>query len=1099
MTLTHKLLRTLSLVFVGFLAISVVAQAEGVPHLPQDYALSATDWWSNHPYNPGTQANNYIPVGSIAHAGPQVNVCDYQSGSDTAGIKEALAQLPVSGGVLFFPNECSPYVLTNSLEWNQNLYAADFDWVEGGVNVDIAGRNNLHFVSDAPGTIIKGSFHIHSTAHAGRTCRHDPVRNFYFKNLTFQDPGRNHLAIIFEDTEDILFDNVTFDNASVLSVIKGNNIFFRDSYFINAPIHFDGSQFVGVVNSTVNLDFANHDAIYDNPYFVDFHQNNDAICDGDQNGILDIYEERLPKYFALEGNAFFQTSGQGPVVLGAVAKAVFQNNFVQGSLEGGLSDFAKIHADNRPNPVTGDYFSYLDYYFVNNVIAEADTLLNLDVFDPIERGDVTIAYTTAANVLELFKHEGDASEPIVLCGNILDGQAIDGECSGISLPMTATTPATLPTAATPAAIPTDDPAFASAPGLENLIRDFSVNSSQSYQWQVLSHNQTVYTDRDYQFIGIPDVYQDFYYLQTANEDKFAFANSPWVSFTAAQDVTVYVAYTNVNSQVSSWLTDWDTDNAPIGSNLIGAEATRLVASKSFAAGETVILYGNGGLNDQTSMYNVLIEAADPDTNDTRSGDVTPTDTASVGTLPNEAVSSNLRTFSQLPQEIQAELAVIEPKTTSEANNPFGTHTTVLKENHELSDLPFFLNMISDTGYSWIKDYFGANQVSAANSPASYWETFPAHYYEYFVEAKRLGFHILIRLDFPRIDGRIPTTPEDMEYVAEFYRRAAEEFGQYVDDWEIDNEPNIGNRDPWITEAEYTNIAAVAAAALREGDPGARIYAPGTAMLQALNFIPRPYIQNLIDEGLLNHIDVFSYHPYRLDLAERYPGQASEFAPYIFWESYRNQVKDLRNTVDNMPIAVTEMGYSTFIDEDTGTRNITLLTQAKYEQRSMLLDFDLGVVPTINFIFKRPFEGAYEREYNFNIVEPDNTRKPIYYAVQNINAIFDESMERTAFSVTCENSTASDLQILAYTKPGEGYDELIITLWDAVEADDNTHQVGSCDMVIPSTAYEGFAFYDLLYENSQANALDFQIVDGQVIIPNIPVLDSPGIVRGIQIK
>ncbi|MAU08331.1 MAG: hypothetical protein CL607_00800 [Anaerolineaceae bacterium] len=1076
----------------------MVAQTDGVPHLPQNYSLSAADWWANHPYNPATQANNYIPVGTITNSGPQVNVCEYASGSNTAGIKEALAQLPVTGGTLFFPNNCSPYILTNPLEWNQNLYAADFDWVEGGVNVDIAGRSNLHFVSDKPGTIIQGSFHIHSSAHAGRTCRHDPVRNFYFKNLTFQDPGRNHLAIIFEDTEDILFDNVTFDNASVLSVIKGNNLFFRESYFVNAPIHFDGSQFVGVVSSSAELDFANHDGIYDNPYFVDFHQNNDAICDGDQNGTLDIYEERLPKYFALDSNAFVHTSGQGPVVLGALAQAVFQNNFILSSAENPLTDFVKIHADNRPNPATGAFFNYVDYQFSNNVISWSETLFNLDVFDPMERGNVTIAYTTAADVTELFKGISGASNPILMCGNVLNGQAVDSACQEVSGQTAPDTTPAAPTTATPTAAPTSVAIFAGAPDLENLISDFAVNSSQTYQWQNLSRNQAMYIDRAYQFMGIPSQYQGFYYLQTANEDKFSSADSPLIGFTARQPVDVYLVYTNINSQVSSWLTDWNTDYPPIGSDLLGDEATRLVASRSLDAGETITLNGNGGLNDQTSMYNVLVAAADITSRESSSAAATSTAIVSADTAV-ESTFTEVRTFSQLPSELQAALAVIEPKRTSEVDNPFGTHTTVLKENHELSDLPSFLEMVSDTGYSWIKDYFGANQVTSDNSPASYWETFPDHYYDYFSEAQRLGFRIIIRLDFPRVDGRIPTTSEDMAYVAAFYRRAAEEFGAYVDDWEIDNEPNLGNFNPWITETEYANIAAVAAAAIREGDPDATIYAPGIAMLQALNFIPRPYIQNLIEAGLLDDIDVFSYHPYRLDLVDRFPARASEFAPYNFWTDYRSQIADLRSRIGEMPIAVTEMGYSTFRNEDTDTRNITLLTQAKYEQRSMILDFDLGVEPTINFIFKRPFEGQYEREYNFNIVEPDNTPKPIYYAVRNINAIFDNSMQHAPFDVTCENGTASDLQILAYTKPGEAYDELIIALWDAVEADDNNHQVGTCDLVMPSTGYEGFAFYDLLYENSQANELNFQVVDGLVIIPDIPVLDSPGIVRGIQLR
>jgi hypothetical protein len=315
---------------------------------------------------------------------------------------------------------------------------------------------------------------------------------------------------------------------------------------------------------------------------------------------------------------------------------------------------------------------------------------------------------------------------------------------------------------------------------------------------------------------------------------------------------------------------------------------------------------------------------------------------------------------------------------------------------------------------------------------------------------------------------------------------------------------LGNRNPWVTEAEYENIALVAAQAIREGDPGATVYGPGSAMLQAMADSPRPYIPNLINEGLLNHIDVFSYHPYRQPYKPfRFPELASEFEPWNRWGSYSNQLAALRTMVNNKPLAVTEMGYPTNFNKSTDQRDISLLTQAKYEQRSMMMDFVENVRPVINFIFKRPFQNTtgdakYELEYHFNIIDPDNSKKPIFYAVQNLNAVVDDDLVKTPFTVSCAGN-ASDLQLYSYTRSKSIYDELVILIWDAVEAQDNNHQRGTCTMTVNSPLYEGFAFYDLLPQTPQANALQFSANSSSVTINNVPVLDSPGLVRGIRIK
>lgn len=585
------------LLLVALLAIPSVSNVHavnGVPHLPQNYNLSAKEWWDSHPYNPDTKANNFIPVGSITNSGPEVDVCS-QSGSNAKDkIKNAINKLPSSGGTLKFRKACSPYNLGTALEWIESGYPQDFFWVNGGVNLEITNRSNLHFVADEPGTIIQGSMHIQNT-HSG--CGDTPSRNFYFKNITFKEPGNKNIAIIFENTEDVLFENVTFQRAGITSVIKGNNIFFRDSYFNNGAIQFDGSQFSGLVNSKVDLDFETSSRMYSYKYFVDFHQNNDGSCDADGNGKYDVYEERIPRFLAFDGNQFIQKNGSAPVILGAFRDAIFQSNSIQGP----ITEFVKIIADSRPNPYTNKYYSYYDYVLLNNTISNSGIFFNINLSNndkgqSFARGDVRVAYNQGTNLTTLIK--GDAGSNLIKCQNTVNGNQEGGTCPANLDPQNVPSPITVPSPSTQAS---------PLPGIDQVLTQFSVSSSNSYQWKTLNNNSLMYTDRSHIFTTIPTEYQGAYYLQSSNADKGFSSSSNLISFKALQDLKVYVAYTDENSTISSWLGGWTKNQPEMPTSLTGHEDPRLVAVKTFSAGETVTLKGNGGTANETSNYNVLVK------------------------------------------------------------------------------------------------------------------------------------------------------------------------------------------------------------------------------------------------------------------------------------------------------------------------------------------------------------------------------------------------------------------------------------------------------------------------------------------------------------
>ena len=145
----------------------------------------------------------------------------------------------------------------------------------------------------------------------------------------------------------------------------------------------------------------------------------------------------------------------------------------------------------------------------------------------------------------------------------------------------------------------------------SLVSNLVVASGRAYQWFDLASGQNMYIDRTFRFGSpIPTSINGQFTLRTANDDKFSSANATHVSFTVNQASTVYVLYTTFNTTLwSTWLTDangWSLEGYTVPTTLPGWEAARKVRKKTFAAGATVTLNGNGSTNNISSMYNVVV-------------------------------------------------------------------------------------------------------------------------------------------------------------------------------------------------------------------------------------------------------------------------------------------------------------------------------------------------------------------------------------------------------------------------------------------------------------------------------------------------------------
>jgi hypothetical protein len=258
----------------------------------------------------------------------------------------------------------------------------------------------------------------------------------------------------------------------------------------------------------------------------------------------------------------------------------------------------------------------------------------------------------------------------------------------------------------------------------------------------------------------------------------------------------------------------------------------------------------------------------------------------------------------------------------------------------------------------------------------------------------------------------------------------------VKHWQIGNEPNVTN-----APEGYVKVAAAIAKAIRAEQPDAVIYGPAVAMLQCLAKEPYPWLANALKAGLLEHIDVFSFHPYRANGDE--PERASEFARFRHWPTYANQLDALRKLLRapggrTPKLAVSEDGESSAISAD-GEQRVTPIVDAKNELRRALLDMSEGIYPRIHFAFFRNIpEADYSHEGSFNVVNSRLEKKPLYYAVQNLHAVLDSSYElNNRIHVHLQSAAPSNSQVQTYVKHQADFDELLVFFWSGVPAQ-NTH-------------------------------------------------------------
>jgi len=500
---------------------------------------------------------------------------------------------------------------------------------------------------------------------------------------------------------------------------------------------------------------------------------------------------------------------------------------------------------------------------------------------------------------------------------------------------------------------------------------------------------------------------------------------------------------------------------------------------------------------------------------------------SLSPLPAAGTATPPRTFSELPAEIRRHILLGTPRRSADiAESPFGTHTTIMQEGGNADYIRKAPGLLADAGYKWVVEYLtiGAAESLPVEQVDARFATLPARCFTYAEALRRADIGLIMRIDPIRWTPwngpskvSLDENSDDMRRAQVFTRHVVRQLKPYARHWQIWNEPNIGNAQPILQPEDYVKLVAFIARIIREEQPDALILAPGTAMLQCLAPHPLPWLPRALDAGLLDHIDIFTFHPYRQPATrDNIPEHASEFHPWQTWGTYEKQIADLRGRLarrsggKTIPLAATEDGMPTLIN-GRGEQEITWVIGAKYELRRALLDFRLGVHPRTQFAFYRPIgENYYDIQGSYNLLTNDLQPKPAWYASQNLHAVLDHSYQpddTVRLTLTPDTAAKPKGELVAhcYRKQHAGFDELLVFFWSA-EVSDDLHARYPATLRLQESGWEAPLLIDLMAmpakrpKNEIVELIDSQFVNRRDPEQLRPARTATGVeVRGLEIR
>lgn len=326
------------------------------------------------------------------------------------------------------------------------------------------------------------------------------------------------------------------------------------------------------------------------------------------------------------------------------------------------------------------------------------------------------------------------------------------------------------------------------------------------------------------------------------------------------------------------------------------------------------------------------------------------------------------------------------------------------------------------------------------------------------------------------DKDLPETKEALDAWARYVKAVVARYKDYVDEWEVWNEPNYD-----IDPEQYAEFLIITANAVKEIQPESTII--GIALGSRVNYEYADDVLGFVEEkGAIDLIDQIAYH--------RHISIPEENQPEIELE----KVLDKYGT--HLVARQGEAGCPSEYSEDFAMsgREWSELTQAKHVLRRMMTDFGREKESSVFIIMDAKYTRQGEIVWNRKGLLKSNDdqsvqkKKDAYYAVQHVTSIFDSSLQVLSnFPVTAK----TDRSLSFYGIEDKISGENITAIWFDDEIPSEKNEFKKVDFAFSNANFRNPVYVDLrtgrVYEIPEKNwsrkGTHYQFV-------NIPVYDSP---------
>lgn len=295
----------------------------------------------------------------------------------------------------------------------------------------------------------------------------------------------------------------------------------------------------------------------------------------------------------------------------------------------------------------------------------------------------------------------------------------------------------------------------------------------------------------------------------------------------------------------------------------------------------------------------------------------------------------------------------------------------------------------------------------------------------------------------------------------------------VSEWEVWNEPDGGR----VNVEDYAEFYVRTAETIRSRQAGSKIFALALAGL-GTNYLDG-FLSRLQTAGRLHLVTAITAHGY-----PRNPDTAQA--------AYESLRRTIRKYSDTIGLRQGESGCPSTAATFGALRGQpwTETAQAKWNLRRLLGDLGHDIPSSVFTIIDLEYPTAWNTKGLLR-ANPDQSvayAKPAYFAVQNLAAIFDSTLERIA-NLTHKTSANQPVRVFGYCKAGGS--QTIVTAWFSGAIPSDTNAIATVDFTFDSVSFADPVWVDL--RQGQVRAIP---AANQIRTPTgsafkaIPVYDSP---------